>query len=145
RAGAAMDDPTGRTALPGGPSWPPHARRPNGPLASAATKRDASRSTRTGRRWSVAAAGEDAHTRRRRPGRPAPAARSALPLVRPLLPAAAPPGVPAPPPASSRPPWITTQRGQRAMVTPPEIEAQVLRYYHPEKWTAGPIARQLHL
>jgi transposase len=31
------------------------------------------------------------------------------------------------------------------MVTPPEIEAQVLRYYHAEKWTAGTIARQLHV
>ncbi|HET8996233.1 MAG TPA: IS21 family transposase [Acetobacteraceae bacterium] len=31
------------------------------------------------------------------------------------------------------------------MVTPPDIEAQVLRYYHAEKWTAGTIARQLHV
>ncbi len=30
-------------------------------------------------------------------------------------------------------------------MTPPEIEAQVLRYYHAEKWTAGTIARQLHV
>ena len=41
--------------------------------------------------------------------------------------------------------------GQRATVTPPEIEAQVLRYYHAEnyyhaeKWTTGTIARQLHV
>ena len=30
-------------------------------------------------------------------------------------------------------------------MTPPDIEAQVLRYYHAEKWTAGTIARQLHV
>ena len=31
------------------------------------------------------------------------------------------------------------------MVTPPDIEAQILRYYHAEKWTVGTIARQLHV
>lgn len=31
------------------------------------------------------------------------------------------------------------------MVTPPDIEVQILRYYHAEKWTAGTIARQLHV
>jgi transposase len=31
------------------------------------------------------------------------------------------------------------------MVTPPDIEQQILRYYHAEKWTAGTIARQLHV
>jgi transposase len=31
------------------------------------------------------------------------------------------------------------------MVTPREIEAQILRYYHAEKWTIGTIARQLHV
>ena len=31
------------------------------------------------------------------------------------------------------------------MVTPPEIEAQILRYYHAEKWTVGTIAQQLHV
>jgi hypothetical protein len=31
------------------------------------------------------------------------------------------------------------------MVTPPDIEAQILRYNHAEKWTAGTIARQLHV
>jgi transposase len=31
------------------------------------------------------------------------------------------------------------------MVTPPEIEAQILRYYHAERWTVGTIARQLHV
>ena len=31
------------------------------------------------------------------------------------------------------------------MVTPPDIEAQILRYYHAEKWTIGTIAHQLHV
>ena len=31
------------------------------------------------------------------------------------------------------------------MVTPPDIETQILRYYHAEKWTVGTIARQLHV
>ena len=31
------------------------------------------------------------------------------------------------------------------MVTPPEIEAQILRYYHAEKWRIGTIATQLHV
>jgi len=31
------------------------------------------------------------------------------------------------------------------MVTPPDIEAQILRFYHAEKWTIGTIARQLHV
>jgi transposase len=31
------------------------------------------------------------------------------------------------------------------MVTPPDIEAQILRYYHAEKWTIGTIADQLHV
>ncbi len=30
-------------------------------------------------------------------------------------------------------------------MTPPDIEAQILRYYHAEKWTIGTIARQLHV
>ena len=38
-----------------------------------------------------------------------------------------------------------TERGPRTMVTPPDIEAQILRYYHAEKWTIGTIARQLHV
>jgi hypothetical protein len=32
-----------------------------------------------------------------------------------------------------------------AMVTPPDIEARILRYYHAEKWTIGTIADQLHV
>jgi transposase len=39
----------------------------------------------------------------------------------------------------------TTGRDPDAMVTPPDIEAQILRYYHAEKWTAGTIARQLNV
>jgi transposase len=31
------------------------------------------------------------------------------------------------------------------MVIPADIEAQILRYYHAEKWTVGTIARQLHI
>src|ERR1700761_750187 len=31
------------------------------------------------------------------------------------------------------------------MVTPPDIEAQILRFYHAEQWTIGTIARQLHI
>ena len=31
------------------------------------------------------------------------------------------------------------------MVTPPDIEAQILRYYHVEKWRVGTIAGQLHV
>jgi len=31
------------------------------------------------------------------------------------------------------------------MVTPPDIEAQILRFYQAEKWTVGTIARQLHI
>src|SRR4051794_38267674 len=39
----------------------------------------------------------------------------------------------------------TTGRGPDAMVMPPDIETQILRYYHAEKWTVGTIARQLHV
>ena len=31
------------------------------------------------------------------------------------------------------------------MTIPPEIEAQILRYYHVEKWRIGTIARQLRV
>ena len=30
-------------------------------------------------------------------------------------------------------------------MTPPEVEAQILRYYHAERWTVGTIAQQLHV
>ena len=39
----------------------------------------------------------------------------------------------------------TTGQGPDAMVMPPDIAAQILRYYHAEKWTVGTIARQLHV
>jgi hypothetical protein len=39
----------------------------------------------------------------------------------------------------------TTGRDPDAMVTPPDIDVQILRYYHAEKWTVGTIARQLHV
>ena len=31
------------------------------------------------------------------------------------------------------------------MTIPPELEAQILRYYHVERWRPGTIARQLHV
>ncbi|MER2543243.1 MAG: IS21 family transposase, partial [Candidatus Accumulibacter phosphatis] len=31
------------------------------------------------------------------------------------------------------------------MSIPPEIEAQILRYYHAERWRIGTIATQLHV
>ncbi len=34
---------------------------------------------------------------------------------------------------------------EQDMVMSPDIEAQILRYYHVEKWTVGTIARQLHV
>src|SRR5271167_2083903 len=39
----------------------------------------------------------------------------------------------------------TRPDGNPNMVTPPDIEAQILRFYHAEKWTIGTIARQLHI
>src|SRR5450432_3096972 len=39
----------------------------------------------------------------------------------------------------------TTGGGPDAMVMPPDIAAQILRYYHAEKWMVGTIARQLHV
>jgi hypothetical protein len=38
-----------------------------------------------------------------------------------------------------------TGRSADAMVMPPDIEVQILRYYHAEKWTVGTISRQLHV
>src|SRR5580698_11557991 len=53
-------------------------------------------------------------------------------------------GISAPPGSSSRR-CATRFRQDRTMVTPPDIEAQILRFYHAEKWTIGTIARQLHI
>src|SRR3954453_12153606 len=39
----------------------------------------------------------------------------------------------------------TTGRGPDAMVTPPDIEQQILRYYPAGKWRVGPIPPQLHV
>jgi transposase len=55
------------------------------------------------------------------------------------------PAVPAPPQPSSRPLASDTTIEDPTMVTPPAIEAQILRYYHVEKWTIGTIAAQLHI
>src|ERR1700694_6164255 len=41
--------------------------------------------------------------------------------------------------------WCDTTGQDPTMVTPPEIEAQILRYYHVEKWGVGTIAGQLHV
>jgi hypothetical protein len=38
-----------------------------------------------------------------------------------------------------------TIRRDATMVTSPDIEAQIRRLYHAEKWTIGTIARQLHV
>jgi hypothetical protein len=41
--------------------------------------------------------------------------------------------------------WPDTTAEEPTMVTPPDIEALILRYYHVEKWTIGTIAAQLHI
>jgi Homeodomain-like domain len=38
-----------------------------------------------------------------------------------------------------------TSEQDPAMVIAPDIEAQILRYHHAEKWPVGTIARQLHV
>jgi len=59
-----------------------------------------------------------------------------------VLPAIRPHRVFAPPPAGLKPrPDIE----ESAMTIPPELEAQILRYYHVEKWRVGTIARQLRV
>jgi transposase len=63
-------------------------------------------------------------------------------LVWPALSAVRPYRVPAPPLAGPEPrPDIE----ESVMTIPPELEAQILRYYHVEKWRTGTIARQLHV
>jgi len=61
----------------------------------------------------------------------------ALPLVRMSLLAPCPHHVPAA--------LGTKRRQERGMTIPSELEAQILRLHHIEKWRAGTIARQLHL
>ncbi len=41
--------------------------------------------------------------------------------------------------------WRDTTGQDPNMVIAPDIEAQILRYHHAEKWTVGTIARQLHV
>lgn len=41
--------------------------------------------------------------------------------------------------------WPTMIEGELTMTIPSDLEAQVLRYYHVEKWRPGTIARQLHV
>ncbi len=40
---------------------------------------------------------------------------------------------------------LNQTREEAAVTIPPDTEAQILRYYHVEKWRIGTIARQLHL
>src|SRR6202795_4712404 len=58
------------------------------------------------------------------------------------LPAIRSPRVPAPPHRFDPSPDLAEEN---TMTIPPEIEAQILRYYHVEKWRIGTIARQLHV
>jgi predicted DNA-binding protein (UPF0251 family) len=46
-------------------------------------------------------------------------------------------------PAKSLEPSRNTTEEEPRVAIPPELEAQILRYYHVEKWRAGTIARQL--
>src|SRR5271167_2538943 len=47
--------------------------------------------------------------------------------------------------ASCRAGSVGTDEEDPIMTIPPELEAQILRYYHVEKWRAGTIARQLRV
>jgi transposase len=58
------------------------------------------------------------------------------------LPAVRPHRLPASPPAGLEP-WPDIE--ESTMTIPPELEAQILRYHHVEKWRIGTIARQLHV
>src|SRR5438067_6749310 len=44
-----------------------------------------------------------------------------------------------------RPGSVGTDEEDPIMTIPAELEAQILRYYHVEKWRIGTIARQLHV
>jgi transposase len=65
-----------------------------------------------------------------------------LPLVWPTLLAVGPYGIPAAPLAEPVP---RPDSEESVMTIPPDLEAQILRYYHVEKWRIGTIARQLHV
>src|SRR6516164_2906547 len=58
------------------------------------------------------------------------------------LPAIRSPRVPAPPHRFDPSPDLAEEN---SMTIPPDLEAQILRYYHVEKWRVGTIARQLHV
>src|SRR6202795_4879805 len=58
------------------------------------------------------------------------------------LPAIRSPRVPAPPHRFDPSPDLAEEN---TMTIPPDLEAQILRYYHVEKWRVGTIARQLHV
>jgi transposase len=66
----------------------------------------------------------------------------ALPLVRMSLPTLRSSRVPAPARWSQPAPKITEDE---IMTVTPDLEAQILRYHHVEKWRVGTIARQLHV
>src|SRR6202051_1508208 len=58
------------------------------------------------------------------------------------LPAVRSPRVPAPPHRFDPSPDLAEEN---TMTIPPDLEAQILRCYHVEKWRVGTIARQLHV
>src|SRR6516164_8249139 len=58
------------------------------------------------------------------------------------LPAIRSPRVPAPPHRFDPSPDLAEEN---SMTIPPDLEAQILRYYHVEKWRVGTIAGQLHV
>src|ERR1700692_2598131 len=58
------------------------------------------------------------------------------------LPAVRSPRVPAPPHRFDPSPDLAEENTK---TIPPDLEAQILRYYHVEKWLVGTIARQLHV
>jgi hypothetical protein len=58
------------------------------------------------------------------------------------LPAVGSPRVPAAPHRFDPSPDLAEED---TMTIPPDLEAQILRYYHVEKWRVGTIARQLHV
>src|ERR1700692_3007628 len=58
------------------------------------------------------------------------------------LPAVRSPRVPAPPHRFDPSPDLAEENTK---TIPPDLEAQILRYYHVEKWRVGTIARQLHV
>jgi hypothetical protein len=64
----------------------------------------------------------------------------ALPLLRPALSGICPPQLSA---TQAADPWSIEK--DSAVTIPPDIEAQILRYYHAERWPIGTIAKQLRV